>query len=1285
MYSVFHSEPIRPCPDLLDLEDGQKNNWHTMGEKLISYVATKFDKEQISYIQDCLVNRVDIQVHGVFEDHVGACLRTHDLKQIPFSNGQYRLARRHKNREKKRFNIERPFFVNTESDVGAHTAILVTFPSKEYTSQYAELLFAFIKLNLQMILEDRERITFHAGQDTETIVEAAFDFSRQEAERIYDHYIAKPSLKQIYYPDVMAQFSDWSGLDDVLVEADVIRPDDIVVIGYVDQIRDALKADHGFTDLSSAGEFISFGPKDLYGITVLLSRSEKKRLVLLGFRHSFWGKTAAKITRSCIEMGAKEIIYVAKAGTRTGPHNPDDETNKHYLSLIGKQYHIWEGDASKPEGEVRTINLPEGQSSLATLFTEEQFSKNRSNNHISVPTVVGEDFVQYQTYGAYNPSTIDNEISYIAEEIDEYHTKSGSSNVSLTCIHFITDLVVSRLNLDSSAHEVGLDGDHLDLSAKQSFWKTASSKIAMHVGMNGLVHDQTPFELPKHDPERFGVFRKYGEEDKHQTTTDSQFENAKKILQLMEIDGGDTSYLDSLDGLASGANILVCGEPGVGKSVIAESTYNYINFAYELNRSPFPPYYIDLLSYEKEIINDGTNPDQLVDRLLGELEDELKRTGSKVIIFDGLDPMSSLAAPFKKAMETQRVSPERKLCTCVYLTRIYRSSIVEFSNRSRVLGMDLGAMTKFQVGPISEESGRVSLPTEKLSEVAHLTSGCDISEVQDVASRIHAWPEFSANLRLMNLVYDEESESSKQVRSASEFFAVFLSNYLKKNAQVADIGPLKKKAAIRGYEFVVEGIPFSVDSEEDLLIKRIATQSTEMLCYLSAVHLDTLIFDTGSYDLDRVFPHLINKYSKDLLQRRDQDGACQTLQDLMTRPDASLRLKSFATYLLGRLQGDETIQRSVDFLQRVKRQSTLSIDPKQEELIFDRSINISLIYLGESAIDYIGSLLSSDLRDEINRGFHLAYYGDIDYFSDTDMLSIDNFNSAFPRTMASLMSNLSKESGKSDLANLSIYTLFSLAFSRLEASKNTPSEFLIELCDFARTKILPRADLFVEVRSFVENCITYIGSDITPHIQAFSEVSRLKRTPRAGWNDLSLGRSVQEAETVFSHIGSVVYLAVAYLPETSKVKDMASSGQLDEDYAHYSKEEIIRLLVVHDLGEYGTGDIPSFKKTEDDRRAEANFVRRVALLSRLNEGARLAAYASDVQSSFMEFSAGDTINARIANDLDKIECFCQLQVYQTIDTNSTIPDYKEFSENLRSNVKTKVGIDLLEHFVQVQR
>jgi 5'-deoxynucleotidase YfbR-like HD superfamily hydrolase len=1283
MYEEFLSRPVRACPNLSDLGGGKDENWHTMGEKLLSYVSTKFDERQKEFIQTCLHAKAEFQIHGVYEQHVGQCLRTQKLKQIKFPNGQYNLARVHKNYDNKKFNVERPFFVNTLDENEHQIAALITFPSEEYTSQYAELLYAYIKLNLQMVLDGRKEIVFYEGEDTETRIAAAFDLEIDEAEELYAHYFEGDRIRQYFYPQAMLAFSDWSGLDQVLFGHEVIKDGDIVVIGYVDQLRSTLISEYGFSEVGSEVGFRFFGPGNLFGVTVLLSRDEKKRLVLLGFRHSFWGKTAAKIVRSCVEVGAKEIVYVAKAGTRTGPHSLDEKQNKHYLCLIGNNYLIWDGDANNPEGEVRKVNLGDGKVSLANFFAEEKYSKNSSKNHLSVPTVMGEDFLQYQTYGSYNPSTIDNEISYIAEEIADFQSKSNKDNITFTCIHFITDLVASRLNIETVSHEVGLDGDKLDLPAKEEFWGVAANRLAMHVNQNGIEHDGSSLHLPLHNIEQNGIFVRYPNQSGRATTSRVEFEKSEEILSLVDIEGDENArFFDALEGLAPGSNILVCGEAGVGKTVVAECTYNYLSFAYDLNRISSPPYYIDLLSFEKKIIAESSSPVQIVSDILKDLEDELEKSGTRVIIFDGFDPMSSLSSAFKELMESHKHSIVRKSCTCIYFSRIYRSAKQLYRDRSKLLGMDLGPITNFHIGPISDKSGNVSLPSERLAGISQLLTGLDENIVQEAASRIGEWPEFSANLRLINLVLEAEKETSTPLSSPTNFFSEFLSFYLKDNAEGLDIGRLKSLSAQRAYSFVVEGSAFEVTTAEDVLIKRISTQSTEMLCYLSAVWLDTLIFDRPAYDVDRVFPHLINKYTKDLLRLRSGEDAFKPLEALILADRSSLRLKSFVIYLLGRINDRSVTEKCKSLLQSLRRSVVLSEDPDQEELIFDRSINISLIYLGESSRQYICAMLESHARDVINRGFHLAYYGDVDYFSDTDMLSRVDLNTAFPRTMASLRGNLVGLRANRDLENLSAYTLFSLAFARIETASAVPLEIIAELVEFAENDLILRASLFPEVVDFVENCVSFFKASVPPHAFAFEQVSKLKRTPRAGWNDSTSGRRVDEPESVFSHIGSVVYMAVAYLPETEVVRKKAHDGEMDTEYSEYSKDQIIRMLAVHDIGEFGTGDIPSFLKTESDKQAEANYLRRIALLSRLNDTQKQVRYSPLVEAVWVEFAEKNSLNAKIANDLDKIECLCQLQAYRNQPEGSDIRDFNVFRDSLIDKVSTELGKVLLSHFTE---
>lgn len=202
-------EPVRACPDLEELGNEELGNWHTMGTKLLPYVSSKFTEHQVRFIEKCLRENTPIQVHGVFEEHLTDCLRKHGLRQRLFENGHLRLDRKHKSAGNKHFNFERPFFVNTVDENGNPVAILVTFPSREYVCQTAELLFAFVKLNLQLILWDGSRSDLGPIED----VEPRFEFEAEEANTLLANFLSGAQIRQYRYPEALETFPSWSGLE----------------------------------------------------------------------------------------------------------------------------------------------------------------------------------------------------------------------------------------------------------------------------------------------------------------------------------------------------------------------------------------------------------------------------------------------------------------------------------------------------------------------------------------------------------------------------------------------------------------------------------------------------------------------------------------------------------------------------------------------------------------------------------------------------------------------------------------------------------------------------------------------------------------------------------------------------------------------------------------------------------------------------------------------------------------------------------------------------------------
>jgi len=91
---------------------------------------------------------------------------------------------------------------------------------------------------------------------------------------------------------------------------------------------------------------------------------------------------------------------------------------------------------------------------------------------------------------------------------------------------------------------------------------------------------------------------------------------------------------------------------------------------------------------------------------------------------------------------------------------------------------------------------------------------------------------------------------------------------------------------------------------------------------------------------------------------------------------------------------------------------------------------------------------------------------------------------------------------------------------------------------------------------------------------------------------------------------------------------------LTEEFPEADMDKVIRMCLIHDLGEAFTGDIPAFDKTETDTRKEDELF-----------GQWVATMPSDAGKEFSallaEMEAMQTVEAKIYKALDKLEALIQ--------------------------------------------
>jgi len=150
----------------------------------------------------------------------------------------------------------------------------------------------------------------------------------------------------------------------------------------------------------------------------------------------------------------------------------------------------------------------------------------------------------------------------------------------------------------------------------------------------------------------------------------------------------------------------------------------------------------------------------------------------------------------------------------------------------------------------------------------------------------------------------------------------------------------------------------------------------------------------------------------------------------------------------------------------------------------------------------------------------------------------------------------------------------------------------------------------------------YQGLPLSPLVEAYLEINQLKHLYRQGW--LRRGIPAEQCETVAEHVFGMVMLAWWIA---------------DLYFPTLNREHVIRLVLVHELGEVYTGDLTPSDGVDalEKHRLEREAVRRV--VAKLPRGAEYLAL-------WEEYEALQTLEARLVKQIDRLEMALQASVYE---------------------------------------
>ncbi len=182
-----------------------------------------------------------------------------------------------------------------------------------------------------------------------------------------------------------------------------------------------------------------------------------------------------------------------------------------------------------------------------------------------------------------------------------------------------------------------------------------------------------------------------------------------------------------------------------------------------------------------------------------------------------------------------------------------------------------------------------------------------------------------------------------------------------------------------------------------------------------------------------------------------------------------------------------------------------------------------------------------------------------------------------------------------------------------------------------------------------------------PEDRLAEAIEVLKMEPRAAWPRIGVPHGM--IQSVAGHHA-----------DTMKLAFMIAADNMDP-------EHIARMMAVHDLAESITGDFISAGRYKDPIvKPEKQRLERIALRLLLQDFPD-ESVASDIQTLWEEYEEGQTRNAVMAHDIDKLELVMQAQYYESLYPDLK-PAFKEMWDAADKGVKTPEGRSWLSNLLR---
>lgn len=497
--------------------------------------------------------------------------------------------------------------------------------------------------------------------------------------------------------------------------------------------------------------------------------------------------------------------------------------------------------------------------------------------------------------------------------------------------------------------------------------------------------------------------------------------------------------------------IKIEGPDGTGKSTFLSILYIYLYLYCEKNGFSFCPFYINLHYYDI-VIDDITSNNQAVkDKMYDDLQKlkclvQIYPDIPYIIIIDGNE--NYFRTTLKSANYfnefIKEISAHKKIVCIGEKTNVhaYRERKVYPYMYARMnYTFKFKSINKYEVEKwdnFIKYFTYIEKNEKLLGEIKNYLDKFDLEEV---------------DLNVLNVFKDcYDSDVLKGLNSISDLYKNYCMAYLKDMDDFED-------SAKMSYEYFMTSKKFSQNeiannNKKWNLVHQHKTISNFLIAYYFVSKVKNYNGKKEIKCLEFLFPMDVNIFIKPLINENLE------IQELVFDKckqiyfEGKILAKSQALYMMGRITNKimkaDILAVLEGYYDNIHKQLEVPGDSKGRDLqLLLRSVIISLVYLGkkDKREEYLKMLLNYPIANQINRGFHLEYYGDILRKPDNRIYNYNddgtgNIDITYNMLLNRIKHYLTSVNGTEDLNfQINLFTLCSLIQVRL-GKNNLPQEYI---------------------------------------------------------------------------------------------------------------------------------------------------------------------------------------------------------------------------------------------------